>query len=98
MVAPLVPISLSGRHSGFCAGLLPHTGPAWDSARLAGPLPFFIQNSDVLKLGLSAVCTAEGGGSASLAWFELNGNFPFFINIYSSCGCRVERFRVLVFN
>ena len=52
MVAPLVPISLSGRHSGFCTGLIPHTGPAWDSAWLAGLLPFFIQNSDAFKLGL----------------------------------------------
>ena len=42
MVAPLIPISLSGRHSGFCTGLIPHTGPAWDSAWLAGLLPFFI--------------------------------------------------------
>jgi hypothetical protein len=52
----------------------------------------------VLTLGSGGFPSGREEENTFLAWFELKENFPFFINIYSSCGCRVERFRVLVFN
>ena len=50
------------------------------------------------QAGADRISPSPDNENAFLACFELKENFPFFINIYSSCGCRVERFRVLVFN
>lgn len=63
-------------------------------------LGLLLRSSEVLSrlLGFLPPSVRRDNGNAFLAWFELKENFPFSINIYSSCGCKVERFRVLVFN